>query len=127
MVPDTIRFLSHIIKINQKVAFSVGPTYLAYLSEIFNELIQIYKLYSECISSSIRMTDCRPMKTVRRDILKLIQTYIEKEINFDYFNENFLPTLQTMVEDYYNSDKDARDPETLMLFATVMKKEGNML
>jgi hypothetical protein len=32
-----------------------------------------------------------------------------------------------MVEDYYNSDKDARDPETLMLFATVMKKEGNML
>ena len=64
------------------------------------------------------------MKTVRRDILKLIQTYIEKEINFEYFNKNFLPTLQTMVEDFHNSDKDARDPETLMLFATVMKKEG---
>jgi hypothetical protein len=29
-----------------------------------------------------------------------------------------------MVEDFYNSDKDARDPETLMLFATVMKQEG---
>lgn len=55
MVPETIRFLSHIIKINQKVAFSVGPTYLAYLSEIFNELIQVYKLYSECISNSVRM------------------------------------------------------------------------
>jgi hypothetical protein len=39
MESETIRFLNHIIKINQKVAFSVGPNYLAYLSEIFNELI----------------------------------------------------------------------------------------
>lgn len=39
MEPETIRFLSHIIKINQKVALSVGPNYLAYLNEIFNELI----------------------------------------------------------------------------------------
>ena len=35
----------------------------------------------------------KPMKTVRRDILKLIQTYIEKESDFTYFNQNFLPTL----------------------------------
>jgi hypothetical protein len=55
MEAETIRFLNHIIKINQKVAFSVGPNYLAYLSEIFNELIQVYKLYSECISNSVRM------------------------------------------------------------------------
>ena len=63
----------------------------------------------------------RPMKSLRRDILKLIQTYIEKEQNFQYFNQNFLPTLQTMVEDFNNSVKDARDPETLMLFAIVFK------
>ena len=55
MEPETIRFLSHIIKINQKVALSVGPNYLAYLNEIFNELIQVYKLYSECISNSVKM------------------------------------------------------------------------
>jgi hypothetical protein len=32
-----------------------------------------------------------------------------------------------MVEDYYVSNPHARDPETLMLFATMMKKEGHML
>ena len=32
-----------------------------------------------------------------------------------------------MVEDYHESNPQARDPETLMLFATMMKKEGNML
>lgn len=33
------------------------------------------------------------MKTLRRDILKLIQTYIERADNFDIFNVEFLPTL----------------------------------
>lgn len=69
----------------------------------------------------------RPMKTVRKDILKLIQIYIEKETDFTYFNSNFLPTLQTMVDDYAQSDPNARDPETLLLFATIMKRDGEML
>jgi exportin-1 len=42
----------------------------------------------------------KPMKAVRRDILKLIQIYIEKENSFEYFNHNFLPALQAMVQDY---------------------------
>lgn len=32
-----------------------------------------------------------------------------------------------MVEDYQQSDPNSRDPETLMLFATMMKQEGQML
>lgn len=32
-----------------------------------------------------------------------------------------------MVQDYQTSDRDARDPEILMLFAAVMKKEGEYL
>ena len=69
----------------------------------------------------------RPMKILRRDILKLLQTYIEKETNFTYFNENFLSTLQAMVEDFSASDPNARDPEVLQMFATMMRQEGPML
>ena len=67
------------------------------------------------------------MKTLRKDILALIQTYIEKEEDFTYFNQNFLPTLQAMIEDFSQSDPNARDPETLMLFAIILKKEGQHL
>lgn len=67
------------------------------------------------------------MKTLRKDILALIQTYIEKEEDFSYFNQNFLPTLQAMIEDFSQSDPNARDPETLMLFAIILKKEGQHL
>jgi exportin-1 len=67
------------------------------------------------------------MKTLRKDILALIQTYIEKEEDFTYFNQNFLPTLQAMIEDFSQSDPNARDSETLMLFAIILKKEGQHL
>lgn len=95
MNADVIRQIDHIIKINQRVALSVGKTYLAYLSQIFNDLINMYKLYSECINNAIKNQQSgapgvdhmvRPMKGVRRDILKLIQIYIEKEEDFTFFN-----------------------------------------
>ena len=38
-----------------------------------------------------------------------------------------LPTLQGLIEDYHQSDPNARDPEVLMLFATLIKKQGDMI
>lgn len=32
-----------------------------------------------------------------------------------------------MVQDYQDSNPDSRDPETMMLFATIFKKEGQHL
>lgn len=105
MTPEIIKSIDFMIKVNQKVAQSVGQTYLAYLQQIFTDLIKIYKLYSECISNLVNNGNgqdfmIKPMKAVRRDILRLIQIYIEKEENFEFFNQHFLPSLQTMVQDY---------------------------
>jgi hypothetical protein len=88
MDPQVIKQLDHIIKINQRVASSVGRLYISYLQTIFNELITVYNIYSQCISENLESNDSRikPMKALRRDILRLIQTYIEKEENFDLFN-----------------------------------------
>jgi exportin-1 len=69
----------------------------------------------------------KPMKTLRRDILRLIQTFIEKASEFTIFNEEFLPTLKTLVDDFQNSDPYARDPEVLLLFATMFKRMGELL
>jgi exportin-1 len=38
-----------------------------------------------------------------------------------------LPTLKNLVDDYQANDPNARDPEVLMLFATMLKKMGDML
>lgn len=69
----------------------------------------------------------KPMKMVRRDILRLIQTYIDKSNEFTIFNAEFLPTLKNLVDDYQANDPNARDPEVLMLFATMLRKMGDAL
>lgn len=104
MFPDVLKTIDFIIKVNTRVAESVGFMYGAYLRTIFQDLIKMYGLYSSCISHSVRTRTnehmIKPMKTVRRDTLKLIQTYIENAENYAVFNQEFLPTLQGLVEDY---------------------------
>ena len=54
----------------------------------------------------------KAMKTVCSNILSIMRTYLKSETNFDYFNENFLPTLsviddkdmQSLCEFQINSD-----------------------
>ena len=69
------------------------------------------------------------MKALRRDILKLIQIYIQKERDSQYttFNQHFLPQLKLLVEDYQQANINARDPEVLLLFSTMMKHNGENL
>ena len=67
------------------------------------------------------------MKFVRRDILKLIQNYLNKETNFDRFNNMMLPPLESLINDYNSSQFEARDPEVLMLFSILIKKIGDYL
>ena len=69
----------------------------------------------------------KPMKMVRRDILRLIEGFINNASDFNYFNQYFLPTLKTLVDDYSASDPNARDPEVLNLFSLMFKRMGDML
>lgn len=69
----------------------------------------------------------KPMKAVRRDSLRLIQAYINKETDFTMFGQQLLPTLQELVNDYQVALPDARDPEVLMLFSTLFKRTGEQL
>ena len=65
-----------IIKINNKVAESVGAVYIFYLREIFVDLMKVYSLYSEnicfCLTQKSTNHMLKPMKSARKDILKLI-------------------------------------------------------
>lgn len=87
------------MKINQRVAESTGFIYLNYLKNIFQDLLKIYNLYSQHVSDAVVRQQAqinpmiKPMKAVRRDILKLIQTYILKETDKSYtiFYQQFLP------------------------------------
>ncbi len=74
--PNILKSVDFIIKVNTRVAEAVGYIYLSYLHRIFHDLIKMYRLYSQCISNAVQLKSndhmVKPMKTVRRDILRLI-------------------------------------------------------
>ena len=88
---DTIKKIDQVIKTNIRVADSVGPVYFTYLQTIFNDVMQIYKTYSNCISQAVGHPNVhpdyivKPMRAVRRNSLKLVQTYLNKEQDFTMF------------------------------------------
>lgn len=46
MLPEVIKTIDFIIKVNTKVAESVGFMYVSYLHKIFSDLLKMYGLYS---------------------------------------------------------------------------------
>lgn len=46
MLPEVIKGIDFIIKVNTRVAESVGFVYLSYLRKIFADLLKMYGLYS---------------------------------------------------------------------------------
>lgn len=55
MLPDVLKALDSILKVNTRVAESVGFMYLSYLKRIFTDLMRMYGLYSQCISNSFKL------------------------------------------------------------------------
>jgi hypothetical protein len=52
-VPITVKQIDFILKTNTRVAESVGAPYFNYLKLIFDDIIKIYKVYSDCITQSV--------------------------------------------------------------------------
>jgi len=44
---DNVKSVNQVIKINKRVADSVGGVYLIYLRNIFEDLLKIYNIYSQ--------------------------------------------------------------------------------
>lgn len=135
--PENVKIIDFLIKINQRVAEACGRQYLNYLKGIFNDLLKLYGLYSSQITQAVSQGQgvgnlshmLKPMKAVRKDILKLIQTYILKETDksYQFFYSEFLPSLVSLTQDYQKGHPDARDPEVLNLFATMIEQMGETL
>jgi exportin-1 len=138
MQMDSMRDLSKIIRINIKVCSSAGAIYLHQLSTIFNDLLNVYRLYSEQIIAACaqqgaiatRLTVYKAMRGVKTDILELFTACLEacreREEEFDshareLFNSNFMPAiLNEVLQDYHSSPPAARDHKVLTLFSTAI-------
>ena len=69
------------------------------------------------------MPKVRGLRTIKKEILKLIQIYVEKADDLDMVNANIVPPLlDAVLVDYNRNVADARDAEVLDVMTTIISK-----
>ncbi|KAL7108097.1 hypothetical protein ACP275_06G093800 [Erythranthe tilingii] len=135
--PDVIRAVLNILQTNTSAATSLGTYFLPQISLIFLDMLNVYRMYSELISTSIaqggpyasRTSIVKLLRSVKRETLKLIETFLDKAEGQPHIGKQFVPPMMDPVlGDYARNLPDARESEVLSLFATIINKyKGSMI
>jgi exportin-1 len=67
----------------------------------------------------------RQLRTVKKEILRLMETYVKKADDLEAVNGNFMPPLlDAILGDYNRNVPSARDAEVLNVMATIISRLG---
>jgi exportin-1 len=134
---DVVRAVLNILQLNTSVATSLGQAFLAQISLVYLDMLNVYRMYSELISNSIaeggpyasRTSFVKLLRSVKRETLKLIETFVDKADDAELIAKNFVPAMMDpILGDYARNVSDARESEVLSLFATIINKlKGAMM
>jgi exportin-1 len=128
---DVIQTFLNTLQTNTRVASSLGTYFLPQITLIFSDMLNMYIMYSELISKSIaeggpfasRTAYVKLLCSVKREILKLIETFLDKAKAQPQIGKQFVPPMMDIVlGDYAKNVPDARESEVLSLFATIINK-----
>jgi exportin-1 len=126
-----IKHLTNILKTNVAACTSIGHPFVIQLSKLYLDLLNLYKCISEMISNSIARNGeqvtktqlIRSQRAVKKETLKLIETWISKSEDPQLVVENFVgPLLEAVLGDYVRTIPQARDPEVLSCMTAVVRK-----
>ena len=70
-----------------------------------------------------KMPKVRGLRTIKKEILKLIESYVDKADDLELVNANIVPPLlEAVLVDYNRNVPDARDAEVLNVMTTIITK-----
>jgi exportin-1 len=73
----------------------------------------------------VKTPKVRGLRTIKKDILKLLDTYVERATDLVTVNNNMVDSFFDVVLCDYNSNVDiARDPEVLDAIVTIVNRLG---
>lgn len=135
--PEVVRVVLNILQTNTSAAAALGTYFLSQISLIFLDMLSVYRMYSELISANIaeggpyasRTSFVKLLRSVKRETLKLIETFLDKAEDQPQIGKQFVPPMMDPVlGDYARNLPDARESEVLSLFATIINKyKGAMI
>ena len=70
-----------------------------------------------------KMPKIRGLRTIKKEILKLIDVYVQKADDLEVVNRSIVPPLlDAVLTDYSRNVPDARDAEVLNVMTTIITK-----
>jgi exportin-1 len=128
---DVIKVIGNIMKTNVAACSSIGGYFYPQLMRIYLDMLSMYRAVSQMISESVvrdgviatKMPKVRGMRTIKKEILKLVDVYVQKADDVDVVKRDIVPSLMDAVLiDYNRNVPDARDAEVLNVMSTVITK-----
>ncbi|KAJ9124761.1 Exportin-1 [Naganishia onofrii] len=133
---DNVKILSNVLKTNVAACVAIGPFFLPQLGRIWLDMLGLYGAASNTISEAVatqgliatRTPKVRALRTIKKEILKLVETYIKRAEDLEGTNTNLIPgLLEAVLVDYQRNVPPARDAEVLNLMATIIGVLGPLL
>ncbi|CAE6516808.1 unnamed protein product [Rhizoctonia solani] len=133
---ENVKILSNVLKTNVSACVSIGGFFLPQIGRIFNDMLGLYKAVSALISEQVakdgpvatRTPKVRALRTIKKEILKLMETYVKKAEDLDTLYANFIPPLlEAVLGDYNRNVPHARDAEVLNVMATITSRLQGLL
>lgn len=134
--PENIKVLANVLKTNVAACTSIGAAFLPQLGRIYLDMLQLYKSVSTIISTKVETEGLiatktpmvRGLRTIKKEILRLVETYVSRATDLEYISSSMIPTLlEAVLGDYANNVPDARDAEVLNVMAAITNKLGALL
>jgi exportin-1 len=129
--PDTIKIIGNIMKTNVSACSSIGPYFYPQIGRIYHDMLQMYRATSGLISDAVatqgefatKIVKVRGLRTIKKEILKLIETYVDKADDLQAVHAQMVPPLlDSVLVDYNRNVPGARDAEVLRTMSTVISR-----
>lgn len=133
---ETVKIIANIIKTNVAVCKALGPGFYPQLGLMYVDMLSLYKAVSSMISDLVasdgiiatKTPKVRGLRTIKKEILKMIETYINQADNLEEIVRDLAqPLFAAVLEDYKSNVPDARDAEVLNCMTALIAKVGHMI
>lgn len=129
--PDVIKVVGNIMKTNVAACGSIGSYFYPQIGRIYFDMLTMYRASSQLIDEAVqrdgniatKMPKTRGLRTIKKEILKLINTYVDKADDLEMIHSSIVPKLlEAVLLDYKSNVPDAREAEVLNVMTSIINK-----
>ena len=128
---ETIKVIGNIMKTNVAACSSIGSYFYPQIGRIYQDMLTMYRAASTLIDESVQREGniatvkpkVRGLRTIKKEILKLITTYVDKADDLEMIHQTLVPQLlEAVLLDYKRNVPDAREAEVLAVITVLISK-----